>query len=101
MDRICRRMLANGVEFVSLEEAMRDPFNAIAPPVIERRFRNVTQKWCGITGTSLETVTPRMMDDLASILPMPGLDVITVFDNCFRALASGMDAQPRVSDFLE
>ena len=101
MDRICQRMRAAGVEFVPLEEAMRDPFNAIAPPLIERRFRNFTQKWCEVTSTPVEDMPPRMLSTLESILPMPGMDVATVFEKCFIELGAGVDGKPVLSDFLE
>lgn len=101
MDRICRRMIARGVTFVSLEEAMRDPFNAIAPPVCERRFRNTTQKWCAVTGTEVPSIPPQLLAELATILPIPGMDVASGFEACFAALAAGVEGKPVVSDFLE
>jgi peptidoglycan/xylan/chitin deacetylase (PgdA/CDA1 family) len=101
MDRICRRMVEAGVEFVSLEEAMRDPFNAIAPPLTERRFRNATQKWCAVTGTPLDEVPPRSVAELGSILPVPGMDLVTAFDKCFAELANGVGGKPVLADFLE
>jgi peptidoglycan/xylan/chitin deacetylase (PgdA/CDA1 family) len=101
MDRICQRMRTAGVEFVSLEEAMRDPFNAIVPPLTERRFRNVTQKWCEVTGTPIDDMPPRMLAELPAILPMPGMDVATVFERCFIELGAGVEGKPVISDFLE
>jgi Polysaccharide deacetylase len=101
MERICQRMLANGVEFVSLEEAMRDPFNAIVPPVTERHFRNFTQKWCAVTRTPLEDMPPRMLPELMSILPIPGRDDSTMFGKIFVELGAGVGAKPVLSDFLE
>jgi len=80
MDRICQRMRAAGVEFVPLEEATRDPFNAIVPPLTERRFRNFTQKWCTDTNTPLEDMPPQMLAELRSILPAPGMDEATIFE---------------------
>ncbi len=101
MDRICQRMLAAGVEFVSLEEAMRDPFNAIVPPLTERHFRNFTQKWCKVAGTSLEDMPPKMLSQLTSILPVPGQDEATLFAKIFLELSAGVDGKPTPSDFLE
>ncbi|MDP8999541.1 MAG: polysaccharide deacetylase family protein [Myxococcota bacterium] len=101
MGRICQRMREAGVEFVPLEEAMRDPFNAIAPPLIERRFRNFTQKWCAVTGTPVDNVPPRRLAQLESILPMPGMDPATVFKTCFTELGAGVGGTPVLSDFLE
>jgi peptidoglycan/xylan/chitin deacetylase (PgdA/CDA1 family) len=101
MDRICQRMLASGVEFVSLEEAMRDPFNAIVPPLTERRFRNFTQKWCAVTNTPLEDMPPQMLSDLGAVLPIPGMDAATLFERIFIELGAGVDGKPVISDFLE
>jgi hypothetical protein len=101
MDHICQRMLENGVEFVSLEEAMRDPFNAIVPPLTDRHFRNFTQKWCAVTGTPLEDMPPRMLSELTSILPIPGMDGATMFDRIFVELGADVGGNPVLSDFLE
>ena len=101
MDRICQRMLAAGVEFVPLEEAMRDPFNAVVPPLTERRFRNFTQKWCEVTESPMEDMPPRMLSELGSVLPIPGMDAAAIFDKCFLELGGGVDGKPVVSDFLE
>lgn len=101
MDRICQRMRAAGVEFVPLEEAMRDPFNAVVPPLTERRFRNFTQKWCTVTNTPLEDMPPQMLAELRSILPVPGMDEATIFEKIFIELGAGVDGNPVVSDFLE
>jgi peptidoglycan/xylan/chitin deacetylase (PgdA/CDA1 family) len=101
MDRVCQRMRAEGVEFVSLEEAMRDPFNSIVPPLTERRFRNATQKWCAVTGTPLDDMPPRMLSELRHILPIPGMDEAAAFEMCFKELGAGVDGKPVVSDFLE
>jgi hypothetical protein len=101
MGRVCQRMGEAGVEFVSLEEAMRDPCNAIAPPLSERRFRNLTQKWCAVTGTPLDNMPPPMLARLESILPTPGMDAATVFESCFTELGAGVGGEPVLSDFLE
>jgi peptidoglycan/xylan/chitin deacetylase (PgdA/CDA1 family) len=101
MDRICQRMLSAGVEFVSLEEAMRDPFNAIVPPLTERRFRNATQKWCEVTRTPIEDMPPRMLSELGSVLPMAGMDEASVFQKIFVELGAGVGGTPVISDFLE
>src|SRR5262249_25683395 len=87
IDRLCQRMRASGVEFVPLEEAMRDPFNAIAPPLTERRFRNATQKWCAITGTPLEAPP---VAQLESVLPVAGMELASVFGRCFAELSAGI-----------
>jgi hypothetical protein len=101
MDRICQRMLAAGVEFVPLEEAMRDPFNAVFPPLTERRFRNFTQKWCEVTHTSMEDMPPAVLSELRSILPVPGMEAATQFEKIFWELGRGFDGKPVASDFLE
>jgi hypothetical protein len=69
--------------------------------LIERRFRNFTQKWCEVTSTPVEDMPPRMLSTLESILPMPGMDVATVFEKCFIELGAGVDGKPVLSDFLE
>jgi peptidoglycan/xylan/chitin deacetylase (PgdA/CDA1 family) len=101
MGRICGRMRDAGVEFVTLDEAMQDPFNAIHPPLTERRFRNFTQKWCEVTNTPLADMPPRVLSQLESILPMPGRDVATVFEKCFDELGAGVGGKPIIADFLE
>jgi peptidoglycan/xylan/chitin deacetylase (PgdA/CDA1 family) len=101
MARILGRMRDAGVSFVSLDEAMRDPFNAVAPPSIERRFRNVTQKWCALAGVKLDDMPPAELGALDAILPVPGMDVASAFTRCFAELARDVDGVPVIADFLE
>lgn len=101
MDRVCQRMRMAGVEFVSLEEAMRDPFNAIAPPLTIRHFRNQTEKWCQVTKTTVEDMPPAMLGELDTVLPIPDMDVPAMFDNIFAELGAGVGGKPVLSDFLE
>lgn len=95
------RMVAAGVEFIPLEEAMRDPFNAVVPPLTERRFRNFTQKWCEVTDTPMDDMPPRMLSELGSVLPIPGMDAAAIFEKRFLELGGGVGGKPVVSDFLE
>lgn len=67
----------------------------------ERRFRNFRQKWCEVTDTPMEDMPPRMLSELGSVLPIPGMDAAAVFEKCFRELGSGVDGKPVFSDFLE
>jgi hypothetical protein len=67
----------------------------------ERRFRNFTQKWCEVTDTPIDDMPPRMLSELGSVLPIPGMDAATLFEKCFLELGAGVDGTPVASDFLE
>jgi len=49
----------------------------------------------------MEDMPPRMLSELGSVLPIPGMDAAAVFEKCFRELGSGVDGKPVFSDFLE
>ena len=42
----------------------------------------------------MEDMPPRMLSELGSVLPIPGMDAAAVFEKCFRELGSGVDGKP-------
>jgi hypothetical protein len=62
-----------GVEFVSLEEAMTDPANQIAAPLVTRFFRNSTQKWAEYAGVQIADTPPQTLKALESIRPIENM----------------------------
>jgi hypothetical protein len=49
----------------------------------------------------MEDMPPRMLSELGSVLPIPGMDAAAIFEKCFLELGGGVDGKPVVSDFLE
>ena len=99
MDRVLGRLRASGVEFVSLETAMRDPANLIVPPLTTRFFRSFTQKWAQVAGVTMHDTPPKILEELKTISPMPGFDEATLFENAFDELAKTVDGTANAEDF--
>ncbi|SCL22608.1 polysaccharide deacetylase family protein [Micromonospora inyonensis] len=73
-------LVAAGVEFVSLEEGMRDPLNALPAPMHTRLFRNSTQKWADHLGVSFEGIPPlETLSKLEKVSPREGMSYEDVF----------------------
>ena len=64
---ILARFLAAGVQFISLEEAMADPMNCEAVPIITPRFLNQVQKWALLKGVAIEGCPPAILAEMDRI----------------------------------
>jgi peptidoglycan/xylan/chitin deacetylase (PgdA/CDA1 family) len=97
-DRVLEAYAEAGVEFITLEEAMRDPANAIPAPGANPNFRNLTQRWAEVLGVEVEGTPPGVLDDLDAISPIDGWDSLTLFSKALDGMARGTGATPVLMD---
>jgi peptidoglycan/xylan/chitin deacetylase (PgdA/CDA1 family) len=97
-DRILEAYAEAGVEFVTLEEAMRDPANLIVAPGANPHFRNLTQRWAEVLGVEVEATPPSVLDQLDAIAPIEGWDSGTMFSKALAGMARGTGANPVLTD---
>jgi len=72
LDRILDEFEAAGVEFVSVDEAMADPMNAIVPPRVSPEFIHQVEKWALVHGVPVDDRAPKILDEIETINPAPG-----------------------------
>lgn len=84
---ILDRFAAANVTFVGLEEAMADPFNRDAVPIVTPRFLNQVQKWAALKGVAIEDCPPAVFEEIDRISPMPGHSTPEVMGRVFRAIS--------------
>jgi hypothetical protein len=98
-DRVLEAYAEAGAEFITLEEAMRDPANLIVAPGINRNFRNLTQRWAEALGEEkIEGTPPEVLDELDAIAPLEGWDSLTRFDAALEGMKRGTGATPVLED---
>ncbi|SNT32001.1 Uncharacterized conserved protein YibQ, putative polysaccharide deacetylase 2 family [Tardiphaga sp. OK246] len=87
IDRILEEFERAGVEFIGLEEAMRDPFNSQPVPLITPRFLNHIQKWADLRSVGIEDCPPAAITEIEKIHPMPGLATPEFMYRVFKAIS--------------
>jgi peptidoglycan/xylan/chitin deacetylase (PgdA/CDA1 family) len=97
-DRVLEAYADAGVEFVTLEEAMRDPANLIVAPGVNRNFRNLTQRWAEALGVDVDGTPPEVLEELDAVAPIDGWDSLTLFSKALDGMARGTGAQPVLQD---
>jgi peptidoglycan/xylan/chitin deacetylase (PgdA/CDA1 family) len=97
-DRVLEAYAQAGVEFVTLESAMRDPANLIVAPGANPRFRNLTQRWAEVVGVQIEATPPSVLEELDAIAPIDGWDSETLFTKALDGMARGTGANPVLFD---
>jgi peptidoglycan/xylan/chitin deacetylase (PgdA/CDA1 family) len=97
-DRVLEAYADAGVEFVTLEEAMRDSANLIVAPGANPHFRNLTQRWAEVLGVEIEGCPPSVLAELDAIAPIEGWDSETVFRKALAGMARGTGADPVLGD---
>jgi peptidoglycan/xylan/chitin deacetylase (PgdA/CDA1 family) len=97
-DRVLDAYVEAGVEFVTLEEAMRDPANLIVAPGANPHFRNLTQRWAEVLGVEVEGTPPGVLEDLDAVAPIEGWDSLTLFSKALAGMALGTGAEPVLAD---
>ncbi len=85
--RLFERLLALGVEFITLDEAMADPFNYDDPRVVTNHFYNHAQKWAAQRGEVLEDCPPAVLAPLEQLHPASGPTGSEIMTGVFRAIA--------------
>ena len=93
LDAILERFLAVGVEFISLEEAMADPMNCEAVPIITPRFLNQVQKWALLKEVPIEDCPPAILAEIDRISPLPGHSTPEVMGRVFRAISDSLGGE--------
>jgi peptidoglycan/xylan/chitin deacetylase (PgdA/CDA1 family) len=97
-DRVLEAYAEAGAEFVTLEEAMRDPANMIVAPGANPHFRNLTQRWAEVLGVEIEGTPPEVLEELDAIAPIDGWDSYTLFSKALDGMARGTGATPVLQD---
>lgn len=72
LDRILDEFEAAGVEFVSVDEAMADPMNAIVPPRVSPEFIHQVEKWALVHGVPVDDRAPKILEEIEQLNPAPG-----------------------------
>ena len=90
LDAILDRFEAAGVVFVPLEEAMADPMNHEAVPIVTPRFLNQVQKWAEVKGVPIEDCPPAILHEIDRIAPMTGHSTPEVMGRVFRAISDSV-----------
>jgi peptidoglycan/xylan/chitin deacetylase (PgdA/CDA1 family) len=86
-ERVIERLVSGGVEFVSLDTAMQDPFNSGDPGLITPKFYNKTQKWAATRNLYLEECPPSILERLDSIHPQSGPSTQQMMTSIFEPIA--------------
>lgn len=93
LERILEGFLALDVEFVTLEEAMKDSFNLQPVPLITPRFLNHVQKWAAVHSMPIEDCPPSVLQQIERIHPMPGFASPEMLARVFKAVAEEAGGQ--------
>jgi hypothetical protein len=94
LDAILDRFAAADVEFVSLEEAMADPMNSAAVPLMAPRFLKQVQKWAEIRKVPIQDCPPvAMLEAIERIAPMPGFSGPEISARVFKAISDRVEGQ--------
>lgn len=72
LDEILDQFEAAGVQFVSLEEAMADPMNALVPPRVSPEFIHQVEKWALVHGVPVDDRPPPILEEIEKMNLMPG-----------------------------
>lgn len=72
LGEILDRFAAVNVQFVSLEEAMADPMNALVPPRVSPEFIHQVEKWALVHGVPVDDRPPAILEAIEKLNPAPG-----------------------------
>ena len=78
LDEILDQFEAAGVQFVSLDEAMSDPMNALVPPRVSPEFIHQVEKWALVHGVPVDDRPPPILEEIEKLNPMPGGSAIEI-----------------------
>jgi len=96
--RVLEALREDGVQFVTLDEAMQDPVNVVEPHVT-RRFRDHMQKWATAAGVAMEGVPPMdTIEEVRAVCPVEGLMEHDVFAASLGVLPEAMGARMVIDD---
>lgn len=80
IDRILGRFQEEGVQFISLDEAMQDPMNTIPPPLVTTTFMFHVQMWAIAMGTPVDFPHPAIFDEVETLYPRRGEMTADMFE---------------------
>ncbi|MGW4094810.1 polysaccharide deacetylase family protein [Nocardia sp. NPDC004750] len=96
---ILAALAAEGVVFVTLEEAMKDPFNGVPTPLTTRKFRNAAQKWAELTGVPIHDVPPRVLGEVEEVAKISGESYEEVVGGAMRLWGEPFGVTTTPEDF--
>jgi len=85
LDEVITTFKGDGVRFVSLEDAMRDPVHK-AMPRASKMFRNHLQRYALMQGVEMQEVPQEVFASILHAAPMPGVESIDVYDKILRRM---------------
>jgi peptidoglycan/xylan/chitin deacetylase (PgdA/CDA1 family) len=87
-ERLLERLAACGVRFISLEQAMRDPFNHSDVGLVTNKFYNQTQQWAALKQLFLKDCPPQILEQLNTIHPLSGPTTQQMMYDIFKPIAA-------------
>lgn len=72
LERILERFSQAGTQFVSLDEAMEDSFNAMVPPRVSPEFIFQIERWALAKGVPVNDLHPKVLDLIEQMHPADG-----------------------------
>ena len=94
LDEILDRFQAAGVEFVSLDEAMADPMNALVPPRVSPEFIHQVEKWALVHGVPVDDRAPAILEEIEKLNPAPGESAAELRARQLASIAARLGARP-------
>lgn len=94
LDEILDQFEAAGVQFVSLEEAMADPMNALVPPRVSPEFIHQVEKWALVHGVPVDDRAPPILDEIEKLNPIPGESAAEIRARQQASIAKHLGAKP-------
>jgi Polysaccharide deacetylase len=83
LDDLITAFKEEGVKFVGLEYAMRDPVHK-AMPRASHKFRNHLERYALMQGVAMERIPQEMLDTVLNAAPMTGFESLEVYDRMLR-----------------
>ncbi|MFN6547354.1 polysaccharide deacetylase family protein [Mycolicibacterium nivoides] len=99
VDRILGELARLGVQFITSEEAMRDPANSIGSPLTTRQFRNSSQKWAEFAGVEVKDTPPAVLAEVEAVAVLEGQSWNEVLGNATAEWARRIPFTPSPADF--
>ena len=94
LDEILDCFEAAGVQFISLEEAMADPMNALVPPRVSPEFIHQVEKWALVHGLPVDDRPPPILEAIERLNPAPGESAAEIRVRQQASIAERLGARP-------
>ena len=83
------------VEFVSLDEALADPMNALVPPRISPEFIHQVEKWALVKGVPVDDRPPPILVEIEKMHPVRGESSADIANRMREIMTERLGAQIR------